>query len=170
MPIASAYARVSSDDQNSMSIEDQFRRCQEIAAAEGLTLDASLLFSDYAITGKAKGTVKRVGYRRLLDCIEARECDVLIVDEICRLTRHMTESSRLMDLVKEIGLRVISHDGIDTNIKGWEMMWALKMIMAHAEVESTSDRTKRGMIGRLINGYQIAPPPFGYRCIPRSAR
>ena len=168
MPIAAAYARYSTDDQNPKSIEDQFRRCQEIANKAGLTLNASLMFSDAAITGKAKGMAKRVEYRRLLDCIEARECEVLIVDEICRLTRHMTESSRLMDTVKEIGLRVISFDGIDTNIKGWEMVWALKMIMAHAEVESTSDRTKRGMVGKLINGFQIAQPPFGYRCIPRT--
>jgi DNA invertase Pin-like site-specific DNA recombinase len=163
MPNAAAYGRISTDEQRATSIDDQIRRCKEVAAREKLTLEDRLIFSDYAITGTAKGTAKRVQYQRLLDAIEARECTVVIADEISRLTRHMTESVRLMDLVDATGIRVITADGIDTARDGWKTLWVFKMLAAHQEVESTSDRTIRGLIGQLTRGYQIAQPPFGYR-------
>lgn len=160
-----AYLRYSSDEQRPTSIDDQLRNCEAIAAKEGLSIDSNLRFADEAITGKAEGTSRRTGYRRLLDAIEARECTVLIADELSRITRHYSEGARLIDIVEKVGLRVITGDGIDTAQKNWKMMWMFKLMSAVQEVENSSDRTSRGMIGALIRGYQIAPPPYGYRAV-----
>jgi len=158
-----ACLRYSSDEQRPTSIDDQLRNCEAIAAKEGLSIDSKLIFSDEAITGKAEGTSRRAGYRRMLDAIEARECTVVIADELSRITRHYSEGARLIDIIDNVGLRVITGDGIDTAREGWKMMWMIKLMSAAQEVENSSHGTSRGMIGALHRGFQIAAPPFGYR-------
>ncbi|MCW5641443.1 MAG: recombinase family protein [Rhodoferax sp.] len=158
-----AYGRYSTDEQRPTSIEDQFRNCNTVAARENLTIDERLRFSDEAITGKAEGTAKRGGYRRLLDAIEAGECTVLIADELSRITRHYSEGARLIDIVETTGLRVITGDGIDTTREGWKLLWMMKLMGAVQEVDNSSSRTSRGMLGALHRGYQVAPAPYGYR-------
>jgi site-specific DNA recombinase len=162
MPTA-AYARYSTDEQRPTSIDDQFRNCNTVAARENLTIDSRLRFSDEAITGKAEGTAKRGGYRRLLDAIDAGECTVLVADELSRITRHYSEGARLIDIVEATGLRVITGDGIDTSREGWKLLWMMKLMGAVQEVENSSSRTSRGMLGALHRGYQVAPAPYGYR-------
>lgn len=164
MSVTSAYGRYSAGHgQRETSIEDQLRRCRQVADREGLSLDENFVFADYAVTGKAEGMAKRTQYRRLLDALEARECSVVIVDEISRLTRHVLEGGRLMDLVDEMGVRFLTNDGIDTHRDGWRALWMVKLMAANMEVESTGERTKRGMVGQLERGYQIAQAPYGYR-------
>lgn len=152
--------------QGDTSIEDQFRRCRQVAEREGLVIDEKLVFSDAAITGKAEGLAKRTQYRRLLDAIEARECSVVIVDEISRLTRQVDEGGRLMNLAEDLGVRFLTNDGVDTLRDGWRPLWLVKLMAANMEVESTGSRTTRGMLGQLERGYQIAQAPYGYRASP----
>lgn len=167
MSVAAAYARQSGGNgQRETSLEDQFRRCKAVALREGLTLEPRLMFSDDAVTGKAEGLAKRKEYRRLVDAIEARECSVVIADEISRLTRDYHEGARLMKYADELGVRFITHDGIDTAQTGWKPLWMVKLMAATMEVESTADRVTRGMVGQLERGYQIAQAPFGYRAAP----
>ncbi|MCV2422724.1 recombinase family protein [Paucibacter sp. DJ4R-1] len=163
MSIAAAYARYSSEEQRSTSIDDQLRRCHETAARESLTLKPSLIFSDAAVTGKSDGTSKRTDYLRLIDAIESRQCDVLVVDELSRLTRHASESVKIMDYVDQIGLRIVTNDGIDTAREGWKSMWLVKTLVAVQEVDNTSARVSRGLVGQLERGYQIAAAPLGFR-------
>lgn len=167
MSSTAAYARQSGGNgQRDTSIEDQFRRCKAVALREGLTLEPRLMFSDDAVTGKAEGLAKRKEYRRLVDAIEARECSVVIADEISRLTRDYQEGARLMKYADDFGVRFITHDGIDTAQAGWKPLWMVKLMAATMEVESTADRVTRGMVGQLDRGYQIAQAPFGYRAAP----
>lgn len=164
MSSAGAYARHSGGTgQRDTSIDDQLRRCREVAQREGFELDPKFTFADEAITGKAEGLNKRTQYRRLLDAIEAREISVVIADEISRLTRDVEEGGRLMGLVEELGIRFLTSDGIDTNRDGWRPLWMVKLMAATMEIESTGSRSIRGMLGQLERGYQIAQPPYGYR-------
>lgn len=141
MSVTGAYARYSpGKGQGETSIEDQLRRCRQVAEREGLSIDEKFVFADEAITGKAEGLAKRTQYRRLLDAIEARECSIVIVDEISRLTRHVREGGRLMDLVDEMGVRFLTNDGIDTQRDGWRPLWMVKLMAANMEVESTGTR------------------------------
>lgn len=160
-----AYARYSDQGQRPSSIDDQLRQCRQLAARLGLTIDERLVFVDEAITGKLEGRSKRNGYQRLLDAIEAGECTFVITDEISRLTRHMREGSLLIDLVEQRGLRVHSCDGIDTTRPDWKMLLMLKLMSAVQEVDSTSLRTIRGMLGALHRGFMIAQAPYGYRLV-----
>jgi site-specific DNA recombinase len=169
MGITAAYARVSDEVQRATSIDDQLRRCREVAQREGLILEERLVFSDLAITGKTEGLAKRRGYQRLCDAIAAKECSIVIVDEISRLTRSVHEGGRLMELVDSSGVHFLTHCGIDTRRDGWKTMWMFKMMMATSEVDGTSSRTSRGMVGQLERGFQIAQAPFGYRAFKEAS-
>lgn len=162
MPTAAIYARYSTDEQRPTSIDDQVRRCRQNAARHGYEVEDKWVFSDSAITGTAKGRVKRVGYQRLLDALEARQLDVVFVDEVSRVARDMLEGARLMDIAERTGVRLVSGDDIDSSRKNWKMMWSFKLMSAVQEVEGTADRVVRGMVGQLERGYQIAQPAFGY--------
>lgn len=162
MSTTGQYGRYSDEEQKPTSIEDQLRNCERLAAREGLTIAPHLRFADRAVTGKAEGTAKRTGYRRLLDAIEAGECTVVIADELSRLTRAYGDGARLVELVESTGVRIITCDGIDTAREGWKLVFMFKLMTAAQEVENTSSRTRRGMLGALHRGKQIAPTPYGY--------
>lgn len=167
MQIAAAYARQSGGNgQHETSLEDQLRRCQEIAEREGLTLDPRYIFSDDAVTGKAEGMAKRHGYHRLIDALDERVCTVVIADELSRLTRDPEEGGRLLKYATKRGVRFITHDGLDTSRPGWKAMWMLKLMTSTMEVDGTSSRTTRGMVGQLLRGYHVAQAPYGYRAAP----
>lgn len=167
MQIPAAYVRQSGGNgQHETSLEDQKRRCQEIAEREGLTLDPRYIFSDDAVTGKAEGMAKRHGYHRLIDALDERVCTVVIADELSRLTRDPEEGGRLLKYATKRGVRFITHDGLDTSRPGWKAMWMLKLMTSTMEVDGTSSRTTRGMVGQLLRGYHVAQPPYGYRAAP----
>ena len=163
MTTAAIYARYSTDEQRPTSIEDQVRRCRETAAKEGLTVANNFVFSDSAISGTAKGRIKRVEYQRLLDVIESRLVDVVFIDDVSRATRDIYEGVKLMAIVEASGLRVVTSDGFDTTASGWKLMWQMKLMAAGMQVENTAMQVVRAMLGQLERGYQIAQPPFGYR-------
>lgn len=156
------YARYSTDEQRATSIDDQVRRCRALAEQHGFEIQERMIFSDEAVTGTSKGISKRDGYRRLLDAIDARECDVVVTDEVSRLTRSVTEGGRLMESVDAVGIRFVTADGIDTEREGWKLLWLMKLTTATHEIDATAHRTRRGMLGQLERGYQIAQTPFGY--------
>lgn len=162
MLVAAIYARYSTDEQRPTSIEDQVRRCRATAAKEGFEVDDRWVFTDSAISGTAKGRTKRLAYQRLMDAIEARLVDVVFFDDVSRASRDMQEGGKIMALVKSIGLRVVTSDGIDSKHSDWWMLWSLKLMTAVQQVEGTATQVVRGMIGQLERGYQIAQPPFGY--------
>jgi DNA invertase Pin-like site-specific DNA recombinase len=159
------YARYSIEEQRPTSIEDQLRRCREVARKEGLTICEQTVFSDDAVTGTAKGRHKRPGYQALIDGIEAGEIRCLVVDEISRLTRDVEEAGKLMNFVENRGLKIVAANGMDTRAKGWQTSFLVGMLIAKLEVEGIAFRSTRGMLGQLERGYQIAQPPIGYQLV-----
>lgn len=156
------YLRYSDNVQKPTSIEDQIRNCNQLAERLGIVVSKHMHFSDYAITGRAKGTLKRTKYQELLEKVENGEIDTIIVDEFSRLTRDFGEGYKIIDIIERLGVRVISVDGIDTKDPNWKMIFTLKILSATQEVEKNGDRTRRGMIGALKRGFQIAKAPYGY--------
>ncbi|MEW5882373.1 MAG: recombinase family protein [Pseudomonadota bacterium] len=61
MPKAAIYARYSTSNQRDTSIEDQVRRCTEIARRHGYEVESALIFSDAAVSGADEALDKRLG-------------------------------------------------------------------------------------------------------------
>ena len=162
MRTAAIYARYSTEEQRPTSIEDQVRACRELAARKGFTVEDKWVFSDSAVSGASKGRAKRASYTQMLDAIEAREIDVVFVDEVSRVARNYLDGAKIIDQVDRTGLRIVTGDDIDSEDKNWQLLWSFKLMSAVQQNQSTSSEVVRGMVGQLERGYQIAQAPFGY--------
>ncbi|MFZ4539769.1 recombinase family protein [Propionivibrio sp.] len=161
--LAAIYARYSTADQKDTSIDDQIRRCREIAERHGATVPDTLIFKDAAVSGSDKGRIKRVGFDQLIAGIEAGEFSLLVVDELSRLARDVYELAKFDKLIHKHRVRVITADGLDSTSPTWTLQLSIIGAMAQFSLKETTHRVKRGMEGQLERGFMIAPPPFGYR-------
>lgn len=164
-PLAFAiYARFSCDKQSETSLEDQTRRCRQLAAKHGFNPDEGRIYSDAAVSGTAKGDAHREGYRQMLEDWMSGKFQVLFADELSRLSRDPEEIGRLLNkLRKNRRLRLITAvDNLDTQSSEWQFRFGLQGLMASQESIKLGERADRGMVGQLERGYMIATPPYGY--------
>src|SRR5882757_4731568 len=104
------YTRYSSSQQRESSTEDQARNCRKRIESEGWQLVQH--FKDEAISGS---TSTRPGYRNLLSAAERREFDVLLIDDLSRLSRDQVESERVIRRLEFRGIRLVAvADGYDS--------------------------------------------------------
>jgi len=98
--VAAIYARYSCDQQRETSIEDQVRRCKEVATRMGLVIENWVIFTDSALSGQSHAQDKREGYQALLQAWDNNEFQLLIVDEFERLSRDDVEQALLRRRLK----------------------------------------------------------------------
>ena len=159
----SIYARYSCDKQSETSLEDQIRRCRQLAEANKLVIVDELIYTDAALSGTDKGDVNRDGYRRLRQDWDAAKVDVLLVDEFSRLSRDPVEQALLFKrLDNNRRVRLITADGIDTQDADWQLRLGLQGLLAQHETRKLRHRVDRGMVGQLERGHMIATPAYGY--------
>jgi DNA invertase Pin-like site-specific DNA recombinase len=116
------YARYFCDKQSETSIDDQIRRCHQIAARHGLPTDDALVFADGALSATGEDGRRRPEYQRLIAAWEANEFRVLLVDEWSRLTREPLEHATIVRRLEQSRrVRLISDDGVDTNMPNWQL-------------------------------------------------
>src|SRR5262249_13450258 len=85
------YGRFSSDKQKEFSIEEQYRNCQKFAEREGWTM--SQRYEDRALSG-SQGVEGRPGYKQMLADLRAKAFDVLLCDDLSRLSRDSEEANK----------------------------------------------------------------------------
>ncbi|NDV11782.1 recombinase family protein [Crenobacter caeni] len=156
------YARYSCEKQNETSLDDQIRRCRELAQQNGLEVDEALIFTDAAISGQSHALHKREGYQAFQKAWQQGAFNVFIVDEPSRLTRDPVEQAQLMKLLENRRVRMLSCDGLDSHSQGWEIRFGLQSMIAQQEGRNLRHRVGRGMYGQLLRGYMIATPAYGY--------
>jgi DNA invertase Pin-like site-specific DNA recombinase len=161
---AAIYARFSTDNQKDTSIEDQVRRCRAKALTEGLDVPDSLVFGDFAISGKE--VESRVQYQRLLAAWAKGEFEVLVVDQQSRICRNKIETAVLEEKIKLTGVRVICCGGVDTKNPGWDIIWAMTGTFDAKYRDDTAFAVKRGQEGAVLRGYSVSVPPYGYDRVP----
>ncbi|MEO8839759.1 MAG: recombinase family protein, partial [Herbaspirillum sp.] len=162
--VVAIYARYSSDQQRETSIDDQIRRCREVAEKHGWSVDPEFIFSDAALSGTEKHLHKREGYKKLIELWESGKVNVIIIDEFSRFTRDAVEQALIMRRFENNQrVRMITADGIDTSQANWQLQVGLMGIVGQQTIRDTQHRVERGMVGALERGYMIAPPAFGYK-------
>lgn len=157
------YARYSTDDQKESSIEDQVHMCQETAHRYGYELTPALIFSDSAISGQAKKTLKRTQYQAMREAIRAGEVDVLICDQQCRLARNAKESLTFFDELKDHRVRLLTADGMDSDHPTSQLLFGIKSVFSEFFVDETRHRVNRSMQGEFDRGSMITAIPYGYQ-------
>ncbi|MGC8507884.1 MAG: recombinase family protein [Thiomonas sp.] len=159
---AALYARFSSDLQRASSIEDQFRNCRKRAESEGWTIAAT--FADAAMSGS---DANRPQYRAMLEAAARREFDVLIVDDLSRLTRDAVECERAIRRLEFGGLRIVAtSDGYDSTSKARKVHRGFKGLMNEIFLDDLRERVHRGLTGQAQKRYWCGGRPYGYRLRP----
>jgi site-specific DNA recombinase len=158
------YARYSSERQSDTSLEDQLALCQRHADSRGWTVVAT--FTDGALSGF--GVEHRPGYQRLLveSAQHPRLFDIVLVEDLSRLTRDMAELLRLYHRLKLRGIELVGvSDGIATGSQGAKVQLAVKGLVNELYLDDLREKTHRGLSGALGRGLSTGGRTFGYRAL-----
>jgi DNA invertase Pin-like site-specific DNA recombinase len=159
---AALYARFSSDLQRATSIEDQFRNCRKRAEVEGWVIVAT--YADAAMSGT---DANRPQYRAMLEAAAQREFDILIVDDLSRLTRDAVECERAIRRLEFVGLRIVAtSDGYDSTSKARKVHRGFKGLMNEIFLDDLRERVHRGLTGQAQKRFWCGGRPYGFRLKP----
>lgn len=137
---AYGYLRLSSmrKDGHEVSPETQEREVRDLAARHGDQLE---FLSDWDISGKTKKTVKRLGYQKLLEAIEAGDCQTVYSYSLSRLGRSVPELSRFFELChdRKIPIRLVV-DSVDTSTASGRLIANILASVSAFEAEVAGER------------------------------
>lgn len=165
---AATYSRYSSDQQRASSIVDQRRNCHRRAEAEGWSVVAE--FADEAVSGSDN---RRTDYLKMQQAAARKEFDVLIVDDLSRLTRDSVEQETTLRRLEFQHIRIIAtSDGYDSQSKSRKIQRGFKGLMNEMFLDDLRAKVHRGLEGQAIKGRWCGGRPYGYRlkAITDSAR
>ena len=150
------YARYSSDAQSAASIEDQVEVCRRYAERQGWQL--ARVYEDRAISG---ASAARPGYQALLADAERGLFDVIVVEALDRLGRKLADVAALHDRLefRRIALHAVNMGVVTT------MHVGLLGTMAQLYLSDLKDKTRRGQLGRVLQGRAAGGRAYGYRTV-----
>ena len=155
------YTRFSSNQQREASSEDQARNCRRRIEAEGWQLTKH--FQDEAISGSV---ADRPGYLAMHKAAVAREFDVLVVDDLSRLSRDQVENERSIRRLEFGGVRVVGvSDGYDSQSKSRKVQRGVRGLMNEIYLDDLKDKTHRGLAGQALKKFWAGGKPYGYRLV-----
>lgn len=162
------YARYSSDRQSETSIEDQVRRARDVITRAGGDPEKAMVYPDFAISG---ASMARPGLEEMMRAVERGQIDVILTEDISRISRDMADSAQIFKRLQFAGVPLISiSDGIDTSQKHAKLNFAVKSLLADLYLDDLRDKTLRGLEGRHLAGFATGQVPYGYKTVPRKDR
>ena len=160
------YARYSTDLQSETSIDDQARRARDAIARAGGDPAKATVFPDYAISG---GSMQRPGLEALLRAVEEKRIDVVLTEDVSRISRDMGDAAHIFKRLQFAGVPLIGlSDGIDTSGKQGKLTYAFKSMMAEWYIDELRERTLRGLEGRALAGFATGGVPYGFHTEPQT--
>jgi site-specific DNA recombinase len=126
------YLRVSLDKSgDGLGIERQREDCRRLAEQRGWTVTSEIVENNTSATYGP-----RPGFEKLLQLMEGRQIDAVIVWHVDRLLRRMTDLERVIELVETSNVRVATVSGeIDLGTDMGCMVGRIMASVARAEVE-----------------------------------
>lgn len=151
---AVGYSRYSTDLQNERSIADQEALIRRYAQVNGLTL--ARLYSDAAQSGAS--ILGRDGILELLADARAGGIDVVIVEELDRLSRDMEDLAGIHKRLSFAGVEIMAvHEGVASTVTV-----GLRGLVGQLFREDNARKIRRGLSGRVSQGLSAGGKAFGY--------
>ena len=147
------YARYSSDQQRTTSIDDQIRLCKEKVAREGWTLVQ--VYRDAAISG---ATTLRPGYQAMLEGAREAAFDVVVAEALDRLSRDQEDIAALFKRLQFAGIQLVTLGEGEIGV----LHIGLKGTMNALFLKDLADKTRRGLRGRVEAGKSGGGNAYGY--------
>ena len=150
------YARYSTDMQNPMSIDDQFRQAERYAREKGWMVVER--FSDSAISGSVERT--RPDFARLSEAlVPPCSFDIVLAESLDRISRDQEHIARFYKDSRYAGVEIhtVGRGKVDALNLG------LSSMMSAMFLEELSDRVWRGIEGKVLKGQSGGGRIYGYR-------
>lgn len=162
---AVAYVRVSTDQQveSGLSLASQRERLQAWATMQG---DVDLV--DIVVdAGESARNLNRPGVARVLDMIDRRDVDVVLVAKLDRLTRSTRDLGDLLDRMQAAGVALVSlGENLDTSSASGRMIVGMLGVVAQWEREIIAERTRDALRVRKSRRERFTNvPPTGFRFV-----
>jgi site-specific DNA recombinase len=155
------YARYSTDRQNPTSCSDQIAKCDRYVRERGGAIDLAHVYRDDGVSG---AVWDRPGFGAMLDAVRAGKLDVIVAEDLSRISRHTADSARFRDLLTHAEVRLLCIDnGLDTASEGSELMGDMFAAFGAQYRREVGKKTLRGLEGRALAGFATGALPYGYR-------
>ena len=144
------YARVSTEDQNSLAMQN--RAMREYAARRGWTVVMQ-------VREVNSGAVRRQAREKLLEAARRREIDGVLVWRLDRWGRSVTDLLATLQELDHLGVGFVSlTEALDLTTPAGRAMAAMLAVFAAFEREVLQERTRAGMAHARQNGKRLGRP------------
>lgn len=147
-----SYLRCSTSYQlETHSINNQRLKIKQYAELNDLTIIEEIV--DEGVSGKSS---KRDGYKRLMDMIDSKACDGIIVYSLSRYSRNVLDTLSSIHRMAENNIAFHSlSENIDTSSPNGRFFLTILSSLSQLEREITSIRVKD-----VLNGLKITNKPY----------
>lgn len=172
---AAVYARYSTINNSPYSCDEQVQRMRHRVETNQIhskmfpnakiVIDESWVVKDEAQSGR---TTARDGYELIKQgAIGGKKVDLILVDDIARLTRDIGETLDLFDALVFSGVEGISvSDNISTVDDNARELFLFKGFANEQQWRSVSKNTIRGLEVRALAGFSTGHCPYGFSSAP----
>jgi DNA invertase Pin-like site-specific DNA recombinase len=144
------YARVSTEDQNTLAMQN--RAMREYAARRGWTVVMQ-------VREVNSGAVRRQAREKLLEAARRREIDGVLVWRLDRWGRSVTDLLVTLQELDHLGVGFVSlTEALDLTTPAGRAMAAMLAVFAAFEREVLQERTRAGMAHARKNGKRLGRP------------
>jgi DNA invertase Pin-like site-specific DNA recombinase len=147
---AGLYARVSTNDQQTLAMQN--RAMREYAARRGWVVALQ-------IREVNSGAARREAREKVLEAARRREIDVVLVWRLDRWGRSVTDLLVTLQELEHLGVGFVSlTEALDLTTAAGRAMAGLLAIFAEFEREILRERTRAGLVQARMNGKQLGRP------------
>lgn len=147
---AGLYARVSTNDQQTLAMQN--RAMREYAARRGWTIALH-------VREVNSGAARRPAREKLLEAARRREIDLVLVWRLDRWGRSVTDLLNTLQELEHLGVGFVSlTEALDLTTPAGRAMAGLLAIFAEFEREILRERTRAGLAHARQNGQRLGRP------------
>jgi DNA invertase Pin-like site-specific DNA recombinase len=147
---AGLYARVSTNDQQTLTMQN--RAMREYAARRGWTIAMQ-------VREVNSGAARREAREKLLETARRREIDVVLVWRLDRWGRSVTDLLGTLQELEHLGVGFVSlTEALDLTTPAGRAMAAMLAVFAAFEREVLQERTRAGLAHARQNGKRLGRP------------
>src|SRR5579864_2612237 len=147
---AGLYARVSTNDQQTLAMQN--RAMREYAARRGWTIAVQ-------VREVNSGASRREAREKVLEAARRREIDLVLVWRLDRWGRSVTDLLATLQELDHLGVGFVSlTEALDLKTAAGRAMAAMLAVFASFEREILQERTRAGLAHARMNGKRLGRP------------
>jgi DNA invertase Pin-like site-specific DNA recombinase len=159
--LAAGYARVSSQIQaeKGVSLKAQAEKIRAMAVVQNVEITEIIIDA-----GESAGSLDRPGMKKLLNLVERKEVEKVIIFKLDRLTRSVKDLAGLLELFerKEVGL-VSVEESLDTATAAGRLVINVMAAVSQWEREAVGERTSMALQFKKSKGEFTGTAIYGYK-------